>query len=54
MDVLVIKLGTFAMAVHEKIQSLSFEESSGRYVIIEADGSRTSVKKDSYMITILR
>lgn len=54
MDVLIIKLDTFGSAVHKNIQSLSWEESTGRYVVIEADGSRTSVKKDAYMITILR
>lgn len=54
MDILIIKLGTFGMAIHAGIQSLSFDESSGRYVIIEADGNRTSVNKEGYMITILR
>lgn len=54
MDILIIELGTLHMAVHANIQRLTFDKSSGRYVVIEADGSQTSVPKDEYMITILR
>ena len=54
MDILIIKLDTFGCAVHKDIQSLGFNKESNRYVVIEADGSRTSVSKEGYMITILR
>ena len=53
-NLLVIKLDTFGMAVHNNIKSLSMNESGTRYVIIEADGSQTSVSKDGYMLTILK
>lgn len=54
LNVLIIKLGTFGMAVHENVQSISMNESGTRYVIIEHDGTQTSVSKDGYMLTILR
>lgn len=54
MDILIIELGTLHMAVHENIQRLTFDKSNGVYIVIEADGSQTGVKKDEYMLTILR
>lgn len=54
LDILIIKLDTFASAVHHNVKSLSMNESGTRYVIIEADGSQTSVSKENYMLTILK
>lgn len=53
-NVLVIKLDTFGMRIHKNIQSLSVNEDGSRYVIIEEDGSKTTVSKDNYMITIVK
>lgn len=54
LNVLIIKLGTFGMAVHENVRSISMNDSGTRYVIVEHDGTQTSVNKDGYMLTILR
>lgn len=54
LNVLIIKLDTFKMAIHENVRSISMNESGTRYVIIEHDGSQTSVTKDLYMLTILK
>lgn len=53
-DVVIIKLGTFASAVHKNIKSLTWEESGERYIITEADGSITGVKKEHYIVQVLR
>ena len=54
LNILIIKLDTFGMAVHHNVKSLSMNDSGTRYVIIEEDGSQTSVSKEGYMLTILK
>ena len=54
LNILIVKLDTFGMAVHENVKNLSMNDSGTRYVITEADGSQTSVSKENYMLTILK
>lgn len=54
LNILIIKLDTFGMAIHHNCKSLSMNATGNRYVIIEEDGSQTSVAKDNYMLTILK
>ena len=54
LNVLITKLGTFGMAIHQNVQSISMNDSGTRYIIIEQDGPQTSVSKDGYMLTILK
>lgn len=54
MDILIIKLDTFASAIHRNIQSLTWKESSKAYIITEEDGSITGVKKEQYIVQVLR
>lgn len=54
LNLLIIKLDTFGMAVHKNVKSLSMNENGTRYVIIEEDGTQTSVNKEGYMLSILK
>ncbi len=54
MDVLIIVLGTFHMAVHKNVKSVSMDTSGEHYVVEESDGSKIHLRKEKYMLTIMR
>lgn len=53
-DVLIIVLGTFGMAIHKNVKNISMNNAGDHYIIEEADGSKINLRKDKYMLTILR
>lgn len=54
MDVLIIVLGTFGMAIHHNVKSISMSSDGEHYVVEESDGKRSNLRKDKYMLTIMR